>query len=478
MIIKAKFLITVVCIFGVFLLDWPLMAQSVQTDMVILVDRSGSMKSEGGDPQGLSRAAVEFLLDQLELASNSNQAVLILFDSQVTPIPKSGLTSDLNQIRDQLTKIAQVGGNTDLEEALNEGLRFLASSNANKQMVLISDGKPEPDFNSNRATERFPNQLQKWREADSDKERRAIREKLSDLSTERIRNKLLGVLHEENIELYPIALTGIQPPGQKLLQDMANEVTRDANAFRKLQADDLISGLDTIVPKPKSLMNIQRATLSSADKSSWSIDFDLDSSLQKVRVLVLYEKDPKYLSWLLDGPNVHLESDQTGQARLVRARSENGDGGVIFDRVFLDEPDNGHYTLSFESTSFLPPMQVIIEGRTDLRLAVQSEPQPGEVGIPIKFFCRLAGKGTTTLHGASANIINEKGEYVQQDLAFSSASGKVLRASWTPSKAGDYRMNIRGYLDSEGKRYLHTRFPFLVQPQQAIELRVRIPVRQ
>ncbi len=62
------------------------------------------------------------------------------------------------------------------------------------------------------------------------------------------------------------------------------EVTRDPKAFKKAQGQELIDSLDAIVPKPVSLMNISRTALREGGRNSWSANFQLDGSLEKVRV--------------------------------------------------------------------------------------------------------------------------------------------------------------------------------------------------
>lgn len=453
------------------------MSGTDSTDMVILVDRSGSMDKAGGDPKGLSLAAVLYLLDQLELASESNRSALVLFKSNVLAIPDSGVSPDFPSIRSELKKMVEVGGNTDLEEALTVGMRFLAQSQSHKQMVLISDGKPEPDFNSNRAAERFPDLLKDWRRADTPPKKKAILEKVSQVSTERIEKTLLGVLQEEQIELYPIALTGIQAHGENLLKAMAIQVTKDSNAFRKLQAKDLISGLDTIVPKPASLMNIHRSVLNNAGENHWTVEFSLNSPLRKIRILALYQDPPEEISWALEGPAMSITRQNTGPARWVQAKDENGAGRPIFERIFLNDPPMGHYRLHFESKTFLPLMKVVVEGRTDLRLTLKSDPQPGRVGEPITFYCRITGEKLIPLQKAIGSILNESGKYVKENVIFSAASGDALQASWTPFEPGTYRLHVKGFLDREQNRYLNSRYSFQVKPQQSIELQVTIPVR-
>ncbi len=449
------------------------------TNMAILVDRSGSMRGTGGDPQGLSRAAVEFLLDQLELASDENKCALVLFSSNVKVIPENGLTNDFEKLRSELNMLSKIGGNTDLEEALNRGLQLLSKSSGRKQMVLISDGKPEPDFKSTRAPERFPLLFERWRKARSESRRRAILEKLSEISTNRIKTLLLDVLRENKVELYPVALTGIQANGEELLRKMAIEVTQDVNAFKKADAVDLIKVLDSIVPKPIGLMNILRTTLREADLNQWEADFNLDSYLKKVRVLILYERTSSDVKWVLEGATgIGISRDHPNGARYAAARDRNGDGKIIYERIFLDNPAPGHYKLMFSSPKFIPPLRVIVEGRTDLRLAITASPLPAEVGIPVTFFCRTVGTTSLNLTSAEGALLNENGLYAKQKLLFSPKSQNVVSSRWVPRTSGRYRLRLKAYLDKEKNRYLSGEYSILVRPKQAVKLYIEIPVRQ
>ena len=456
----------------------PLGAQSEpeQIDMAILVDRSSSMTQPGGDPQGLARAAVEFLLDQLELAHDGHRAALVLFNSTVTSIPQGGLTADKEVLRGQLQRLAEIRGNTDLEEALQEGLRLLSKSQGRKQLVLISDGLPEPDFTSARAQVRFQEQAKGWASARTDTQKRNILQQMSQVSTENILKSGLAILKENKIEIYPIALTGIEAHGEELLKQMALQVTQDAQAFKKIRGEQLVAGLDEIIPKPISLMNIRRAELTSPGQNNWTVDFPMDSSLERVRILVLYQKPPSdQEKWVLTGPMGTMSPDQPGAARYLAAKDKNGAGKTIFDRLFIDRPQAGNYTLTFRSKGFLPPMQVIVEGRTKLRLAATADPNPGEVGLPVAIFCRLEGDPAARLVNAQVRIVDDKGQSEGENLVFTPDANQVLKTSWTPGQPGSYRLLVRGFLDADKKRYLSTRLALRVQPKQAVELGIEIP---
>jgi hypothetical protein len=172
-----------------------------------------------------------------------------------------------------------------------------------------------------------------------------------------------------------------------------------------------------------------------------------------------------------------ITPQNTGPARWVQAKDENGAGRPIFERIFLNDPPMGNYQLHFESKTFLPLMKVVVEGRTDLRLTLKSDPQPGRVGEPITFYCRITGEKLIPLQKATGSILNESGKYVKENVIFSAASGDALQASWTPFEPGTYRLHVKGFLDLEQNRYLNSRYSFQVKPQQPIELQVTIPVR-
>jgi hypothetical protein len=409
------------------------------TDMVILLDRSGSMNWASGDKRGLSRAAVEFLLDQLELANPENRAALILFESTVNIIPANGLTNNLDEIRSRLSEVKKIKGDTDLEMALTEGLRLLAKNTARREMVLISDGQPDPDpYSANsRIVERFPDLYERFHKAkDANKKslQKKIRTEMQVASAKNIEKAQFGALREAGIEIYPIGLSGIQELGEELLRKMAVEITKDAAAFKKVKGNDMGSALDQIVPKPESLINIKRDEFNGGGHNKWSTNFHLGCNLDQVRVLLLYENTPPDdIEWQIQGPSGVINNKQVGDARYMVAKDKNGEGRRIFERIFLDRPLKGDYSFTVKSGSFLEPMCVIVEGRTKARIIVKAEPDPAEVGLPVDVFCRIEGSSDISLSNAKASIINELGQEVAQIEHFTLGPDEILNAAWTPS---------------------------------------------
>ena len=394
--------------------------------MVILLDRSGSMKDPGGDPEGLSRAAVEFLVDQLELASDANQAALVLFSSKIQTFPEKGVSSNFDEIRSGLANLSEVKGNTDLEEALQAALLMLSGAEGRKQIVLVSDGKPEPDESSARVEDRFPEEMAQFRRGKVN--RKQFLERLSEVSAERIAALQAPVLGESRIEVFPLALSGIPAKGEDLLKMLASEVTRDPKAYLKIMGKNLVAGLDAIVPKPLTLMNVGRVNFNEGGKRNWSTSFIADTSLARLRILILYgESPPGDLSWEISGPAGRFSAASPGSGRYLQSRKNNGRGDPLFERIFLDAPPGGRYQLDFVTSRFLPPITVVVEGRTHLKVTVSSKPTPAEAGSPVQLYCGLEGGAAPGLQGAKARILNDRGDRVAENLSFVKSADGILR---------------------------------------------------
>uniref|UniRef100_A0A832A4T9 VWA domain-containing protein n=1 Tax=Desulfacinum infernum TaxID=35837 RepID=A0A832A4T9_9BACT len=449
-------------------------AQSTSTNMVIVVDRSGSMKEPGGDPEGLGRAAVEFLLDQLELAGPENRAAVLPFSTMVKAIPTEGVTSDFeNAIRPHLGVLAEVDGYTDLEEALRQGLRRLDGAEGRKQMVLISDGQPEPDFQSARVAERFPEQYRKFRS--NPKAEKSLKEQMAQMSSEQIQRFLFGLLKEKGIEVYPLALTGIEAHGEDLLRNMAVQVTQDAAAFKKTLSRDLLRALEEIVPKPPSVLTVFKASFDQGGHKQWSTAFQLQEPVKMLRILIMYGEKPSGVTWHLQGPAGSIQPNQPGSARYAAAKDKNGKGDVIFERLFLDAPPLGTYRIDFESKGFLPGIKVIVDARTDWTLSVQTRPDPGEVGVPVEIFCGLTGARSQGLKSGQVEIVDPKGMPVGEPLVLQEAQNGVVQGRWTPSTAGTHLLKVVGYLDPDRTRSLAAKHLVHVKPRQAVSLRLLVP---
>jgi Ca-activated chloride channel homolog len=114
----------------------PVVQQGI--DLVILLDTSESMKVEDVAPNRLAKAQSEIsaLLDSMQ----GNRVALIGFAS--TTRLHCPLTLDFRGLKSILMNSLSYGIGTDLEAAINEGLRVLRSSESKtKAFVVLSDGE-------------------------------------------------------------------------------------------------------------------------------------------------------------------------------------------------------------------------------------------------------------------------------------------------------------------------------------------------
>ena len=145
-------------------------------DMVIVLDRSGSMKAT--DPQGLSIPAAAFLLEQLDLSNDGNRGAVVPFSDEAGVLGRKNgdsagaLSSNLMALAELLVASGQAtfsfrenspddpagllslvraqmheGGETELGKALELAQKILRADEPGRRkiVVLISDGMPEPN---------------------------------------------------------------------------------------------------------------------------------------------------------------------------------------------------------------------------------------------------------------------------------------------------------------------------------------------
>ena len=107
--------------------------ESVETDMVLLVDNSQSMSRR----MDYVRGATERLISALR---EKDRAIVAPFNAHVGNI--TGPTNDVPTLRQAIAAMHASGG-TALLDALHEGTRLLAGSKGRRAIVLITDGYDE-----------------------------------------------------------------------------------------------------------------------------------------------------------------------------------------------------------------------------------------------------------------------------------------------------------------------------------------------
>lgn len=125
-------------------------------DLIVLLDRSGSMKIN--DEDELAVPAVKAILQEMSFLQGKNRVLIIPFGTNISFIPKKEKVNDgdfsnefekVSQGLDQFNQLnpVQVGAYTDLEMALIKAKqKFIttSSSESQKHIIIITDGLPYP----------------------------------------------------------------------------------------------------------------------------------------------------------------------------------------------------------------------------------------------------------------------------------------------------------------------------------------------
>ncbi|MCM1525345.1 MAG: VWA domain-containing protein [Ruminococcus sp.] len=107
-------------------------------DVVLLIDRSGSMRNDYSD----MIATAKFFVNKLDLSTH--RIGIVLYDSSVDVL---GLTNDKTVITDYLDNALNIGvlGSTNMAAGIDEAVKMLKGkrSSAHGSIVLMTDGEPD-----------------------------------------------------------------------------------------------------------------------------------------------------------------------------------------------------------------------------------------------------------------------------------------------------------------------------------------------
>ena len=114
-------------------------AQSVPVDMVVVLDRSGSMSADNRLPY--AKSAIKELLSRL---NESDRFGLVTFDTSAQIVtPLSALTADFRAQESSVVDSLTTGGSTNLSGGLDLAKSLLtgSSSGRTRKVILLSDGE-------------------------------------------------------------------------------------------------------------------------------------------------------------------------------------------------------------------------------------------------------------------------------------------------------------------------------------------------
>ncbi|RMH78620.1 MAG: VWA domain-containing protein, partial [Calditrichaeota bacterium] len=409
-------------LFWGMLVCFPVWGQYVQPiDMVILLDRSGSMINT--DPDGITAPAAAFIVEQLMLANPENRVAVVPFASQAyilgrkgTLNPGSALTSsfpavvgmlqagnsqgaftfrelapdDPQKFLDLLRTQMREEGETELELALQlaGGIFSGSDDNRRKIIVLISDGEPYPVIRRE-LERRFGHNLvqQAARERAAGREKGPNNRRLVRMYQEYILNKVAPAIRSAGIELYPIAFVGegqAQAPLIEYLKTLKQRITGDDNVIIA-NRQNLIAQLIDFVPSNFNHIRVAKIEpFMPEGQASKDWDITIPNIGKQIRFFLFYpEARPNQrvgVKIYRDGQLVGEDINPERFTPLVYHQFLDRGGRLVFQSFQLIGRDNAagqfRLVLSPAGTRTMPAANLLVDLNTSIYPEIAFTPTP------------------------------------------------------------------------------------------------------
>jgi len=326
--------------------------------IVFVVDNSSSM--EQNDNMGLRGVAACLMLDAVELSSDV-EAGIVKFNDAVTTDGQLHPPGDIRELL-QAGHLGDLGGGTNMQEALSRAIGMLSGSKAEKKrIVLITDGQPAP---GEAEQKRF------------------------------ILNNLVPNAKQVGIEIFALGLTNSVDP-QFLEQVTAPTGGRSMvsqNQARLLEsAEALVGQLDNVysIGVPKHL-----------DPGENTFEFEIRTGTDRARVTAMLDHPNEFA----DGEITFRLSGQSNDARYYMVRA-TGDRIAAWTS-FFSAP--GKYTLTVSTnkpgvTSHLG-MKIVAEALSNLHITLRA--RPAQASYPFGTPMAIDAEVTTGSGAAQAGTYN------------------------------------------------------------------------
>jgi len=459
-------------------------------DLVILLDRSGSMLGATSDQRGLAKALTLYLVDQARLAGPGSRVAVIPFANDVRVIPEGGLAPVGPKLVQAVEGIPVPvnGARTSMERALRKALQLLRSSpeGQSRRVILVSDGMPEPPLDA------YPQLLAKEEQelvSITDEERRKglitrFFEKAAKISREQIDGALLPQFRQAGIAIVPLIL-GTSAQNKAFLRHVA-EVTIGDGAQAVVVKTSPILDLEKTVRRPPAVMPVDR--------------FHQQAGGMALRRTVAIPPHAEWVQFLLHYPAIanpgvwkrlrvelrapdgtHYDRGSKPYARALDHNNDPRKGTLVYERFAIPSPAPGEWEISVTDTGGrpLPPLDLLVDARTSLRLRLTLQPEVQSGAGRVEIAAQVVGSDGQPLpfRAATGRIATPGGQ--KTPLSFSPPSaGKVARASFPVAGTppfGAYRVWVTAYLGSGKLPYLQGQGGFESQPEVPAELRMEIP---
>ncbi len=303
-------------------------------DVIILIDGSGSMRQT--DPDRLVTAQAMHVVDSLELSDPRNRIAFIFFSNQIiSAYPTRGLTNDFQAIRDKLRTLPPPRGGTLMNAPLAEAHKRLSKSNRTKVVILVTDGMADD-------AAQVVVQLPLFKD---------IKAPISSVGFSQNADKnFLGLLARRTSGGHSIAAT----------------------------AQDLEKAVEKAIEPPWNVLKLFEREYQGENREC-EVTFTIPSHITKSRIRVIYgdkrnsgDIEVKFVS--PSGREI-ATSSQTLADYVSFVAGEAGNQYLLFERLFAAEAGQWKAHIVSKTMSPLPKLRIVVDGKSNLRLVVQREPE-------------------------------------------------------------------------------------------------------
>jgi len=458
-------------------------------DLVILLDRSGSMLGVESDSRGLATALTLYLVDQARLAGPGSRVAVVVFGNDVQVIPEQGLSPVGPELINAVGQLpAPVNSaRTSMERALRKALELLQGSpeDRSRRVVLVSDGEPEPPLTA------FPQLLAQAEQAaegmTGERRKRAwapFFAKAAQASQEQIEGALLPQFNEKGIPIIPVIL-GTGEAHAKLLRHVAAVTTGDPDQAVTVGAN-MILDLEETVHRPPAVMPVDRVD-QAAGTTGFRRTVTIPANSDLAQFLVHYPAAANRGAW--QGIEISLRSPdgiryERGGPEYARALDRNNnpqEGTLVYERFAVPSPAAGEWEMVINSKDGrpLPPFEFLADVRTSMRvrLTIQPDVRAGEGTVEIAAQVVGADGQPVTFKEAVGEVATPDGRKLP--LAFSSpGAGQIARATFRAAGVppfGTHRVWVTARFSGGDRPYLQGEGRFETTPAQPVSLRIDIP---
>ncbi|MCF8093487.1 MAG: VWA domain-containing protein [Desulfotignum sp.] len=420
--------------------------QTELIEMVIVMDRSGSMKTL--DPEGLSIPSAVFILDQLSLMNEENQAAIVMFSDQAAvlgqpePAVQSALTRNIaglmelldagnsqglfsfkenapenpDEFLSLLKKQTSLVGETEMGMALKLAGDILDAGNPDKRkiIVLISDGLPDVDYKDKQRLDQLGvfadlkliDRLKKQKNLAQD--RKIINRQYQNYILEKIVTKL----RDRNIAVLPVAFLPKDSRGKgpfiEYLEKIRQLTTGDTE-FPQANSSNLIKELMGNISMDRNYILLHKLTedkslVKSQDRMTKNeADFTIPGFAQQVRFFFSFPdiRTDQQIQIELFRENIKMADSQgysSPNGRHVFQKRHNG--SIVFHSFrFHGSECDGKWKvvvtdISKAQAGLLPEVDCLVDIKANLELEITTSPSEGALRAkdPVEFRFNLMGR--------------------------------------------------------------------------------------